>query len=277
MLHMKGPISTVHRVVQPRAHSDADVLVAPDDFEAVCATLERHGWTAFRDADAPRLLDLHSRAYRRQGWLCSIDVHRFYPGFFADPGVAFEHLWSRRITTVVAPWALTTPTTVDLAAVVAVHAARDVHKVRSRKDLEVVTERFSSGELAVDALLETAHVLRARTTMRPLFERLNITVPDDLTADEVRAWDVLRANDGSTTAIHWYVAWRTSTRRERLTLIRSAMRALMRAASADSDQGLSRWRHVLDKIMDAITEVRRLRRTPAISAQAHPTDSNEET
>lgn len=259
LLHIKGPISTTHEVAAPRTHSDADVLVAPADHDAVCRALEEHGWTPFRDTTAPRLLDLHSRAYRRAGWHCSIDVHRYYPGFFADPDVAFEHLWSRRMVTTLGAWEVTTPCVVDLACVVSVHAARDAGLARSQRDLDVVVGRCSSGELDVADLVATARQLRALTTLAPLFAKLHITPEDDLTTDERTAWEVVQTNDGSTTAIHWYVAWRTGGWRQRRALVLAAARTLLDAFRAETTTGESRVRAFVAKLALAAAEVRRMR------------------
>src|SRR6188768_285867 len=96
-LVIKGPALAEYRLRTPRIAADVDVLVHPDDYKSYTMAIAASGWTErhhlfIADRTAP-----HSTTFIRDGWPIDIDVHRFFPGFLADPGLVFDILWARRV------------------------------------------------------------------------------------------------------------------------------------------------------------------------------------
>lgn len=95
-LVIKGPTLAEHGLREPRDSNDVDVLVEPDGVEALARALSKYAWTeravAFAgQSDAPHALTLFHRE-----WPCDLDLHRFFPGFLADPSEVFDALWETR-------------------------------------------------------------------------------------------------------------------------------------------------------------------------------------
>lgn len=132
LLHIKGPavapellacetVDGTTRVI-PRHSTDADVLVRPEHLSAFERELHLHQWDKvanFRDGSAFG----HAANY----WhplLGYADIHRKFPGIEIDASVAFETMWSRRLTVDIAHMQLSTPGIDDQRLVLLLHAAR---------------------------------------------------------------------------------------------------------------------------------------------------------
>lgn len=95
-LIIKGDTLAYYGLRERMVSTDADILVDPASFADLGRVFEEHGWrrrdVAFRGQwDAP-----HSMTFVHPSWPCDIDLHRFFPGFLAEPTAAFEALWDRR-------------------------------------------------------------------------------------------------------------------------------------------------------------------------------------
>ena len=221
-LAIKGSIAIAHGYREASSvSSDADVIVEPDRFGEFIELLEERGWKRRREARAPRYFGTHSASLYREDWPCDIDVHFRYPGFFADAGEAFEVMWSRRVSIMVAHRPISAVDPIVGGLVLAVHALRDPERYRSRSDLGSVARRFR--ELRSDSfdeeLASLAERLRARFVLEPLFDQIGLNAgPSDLTEVEMESWKFVVAGVGST-AFHWWVAFRRAGVAERLRLV----------------------------------------------------------
>ncbi len=77
---------------------------------------------------------------RHQHWACELDVHDRIPGFFTDPGEAFEVFWSRRTAGDVAHAEVLTSDRVGNAAILAVNLLRAHQPGSSTTDLDPLAD-----------------------------------------------------------------------------------------------------------------------------------------
>ncbi len=174
LLVIKGPIATAQGVRPARNSADLDVLVDPArvvDFREGLAGL---GWTN-RDASAnAHVMSPHSVTYAHPSWPCEIDVHHHFPGFFADPQMAFDAIWARRERHRVAQVDVRCPDLIGQAAIVGLHSLRHPSLERSQTDLphlagalERLLDPAQRRELA-----ELAAATGAADTLAPVLEPL---------------------------------------------------------------------------------------------------------
>ncbi|WP_344676574.1 nucleotidyltransferase family protein [Tessaracoccus defluvii] len=97
VLAIKGLVGVWHGLREPRIPSDVDVLVHPADFDRYLAALGTAGWRSRLGEFNDFLGRHHSVTVLNEKMPCDIDVHRWWPGFLADPGTAFENLWARSL------------------------------------------------------------------------------------------------------------------------------------------------------------------------------------
>lgn len=93
-LLIKGASLEHHGLRPPRTSADVDVLVDPVGLDDLLAALAGLGWKRRSDVfptqrDAP-----HAITLVHPEWPCDLDVHRFFPGFLADPAAVFDALWT---------------------------------------------------------------------------------------------------------------------------------------------------------------------------------------
>lgn len=197
---------------EPRVSSDVDLLVEPARFDEYCAALEAAGWHEFPSTFASDRFTVHSRAFRREGWPNSLDVHRDYPGFLREPAVTFDALWAQRRTARFAHQPVETPSRAANALVLALHSLRGTHlQPRHAHELaRLRTVAFTPAER--DELAATAHATGA-------------TLP---LADVLAGWGVTPIADASLAGSAREVEWRRKVAESRgvtaswLLLIRDA-------------------------------------------------------
>lgn len=153
-----------------RVSSDVDLLVEPARFDEYCDVLEHAGWHEFPSTFASAHFTLHSRAFRKEGWPDSLDVHSEYPGFLRGPGVVFDELWAGRRTADFAHRACTVPSREANALILGLHSLRGTHlQERHADELHQVREAtFTAAERG--ELGRLAHATGAAGPLRAVLE-----------------------------------------------------------------------------------------------------------
>ncbi|WP_181158129.1 nucleotidyltransferase family protein [Microbacterium sp. MYb64] len=208
VLAIKGPVASHYGLRAPRVSADADVLVEPSRFDDLCVLLEGRGWHERVGRETPSLLTRHSRTFIHDAWPCDIDVHRLFPGFFADPGQAFEALWKGRSSLTVAHVAVSIPSRAGAAVISALHAQRNARSTRNVDELSslrtVIVQEFDKAER--DEFYGIATSGKAVWVLRDIIGELGLgAVFEDVPAEDQRRWDINRTHieDGST--VGWWI------------------------------------------------------------------------
>ena len=123
LLSVKGVAAMAQFPSRTNVGTDVDVIVRPRHVGRFVQALEEAGWVLMRESSE---LDLSSHAIVLEHPLfaCSVDVHRYFPGFTADPDAVFSDLWADRVPVVIAGVTCWVPDAVHHGAVLIVNAAR---------------------------------------------------------------------------------------------------------------------------------------------------------
>ncbi len=190
-LSVKGTFATEYGLREARLSADADIMAEPSALERLCERLGDRGWHTRAGRMPPTFIDLHSITLINDRWPCDLDIHRFFPGFFAAPEVVFELLWRTRDVHRTRGGEVLTPSRAGMAVIVALHAARAPYLARSQQDLAAVREaiatRFRDDE--VEDFCEIVRGGRSQWVLRDLIADLGLPLTDDDATDaEKRTW-----------------------------------------------------------------------------------------
>ncbi len=190
---------------EPRQSTDVDVIIEPDDLLPFVEALSRRGWVRVAGREVPGVLPQHAVTMVHDGWPTAVDIHHYYPGFFADPGTVFEQLWSIRDAQEYAGqqvWGL--PRGAN-AVFVSLHHVRHIASRRHlRQYRHTLSQTFSADELTqIDTLTRLG---RSCEVLADLRRHLGLPAVADLTPAERRQWRFYQDTneDGSTGA--WLAA-----------------------------------------------------------------------
>lgn len=191
VLAIKGPMATEYGLRPPRSVADADILVEPDEFDRLHALMLARGWHPRVGREAPRFLAWHSRTLIHGSWPCDIDMHRHFPGFFAEAGEVFDALWAGRRVRGGRHGTALVPSRAGMAAIVALHAARSPLEARSQLESQTVTDAlrddFSDDER--DEFKAIVRSGRAQWVLRSMIAAAGLgSSPDDALPQEKAAW-----------------------------------------------------------------------------------------
>lgn len=198
--------------------TDIDVLVAPEDLEPLVAALTRRGWVRTAGRDVPGVLPQHAVTIIHDGWPAAIDIHHYYPGFFAAPEAVFEQLWSSRMAQEYAGqrvWGLEPAAN---AVFIGLHHVRHIASQRHANQYQHMLGRgFSPAEIAT--IDELTRVGRSCEVLAELRAHLGLAAVSDLTHEERRVWRYYQDTneDGSTSA--WLTAVANAPARKRLAVL----------------------------------------------------------
>jgi hypothetical protein len=201
VLFIKGPTAVLQGLRAPRTSVDVDALVDPAQRYRLAARLTELGWVDEHVYTSPTVLPMHSLTHRHPSWVCELDLHDRFPGFFADPQDVFDRLWARRQTVQVAAREIPCPDPAGQALVLALHCLRDPHDPAKAGELTQLIDRVAatSDPASLLDLAQLARDLGAADTAAPFLDRLGApavgrgsTRPDDL-----RAWDLRTRPDAS--------------------------------------------------------------------------------
>ncbi|WP_052226363.1 nucleotidyltransferase family protein [Microbacterium mangrovi] len=205
LLSIKGPAADHHELRPPRVAADADVLVDPSDFDRFLGLMVERGWHERVERTVPSFLGPHSVTMINERWPNDIDVHFWFPGFFADRAVVFDALWRGRVAIPVAHRIAQATSRPDTAVILCLHALRYTRSARHEKELahvvDVMKRTFSEAEL--ERVAEIARIGRAQTVLETVLRQLELDYRSDLTADEIAAWDANRHTIESGSAVAW--------------------------------------------------------------------------
>lgn len=194
-LFVKGTSLTYHRLRPDRVSADVDVLVEPTKVDTFLAKLAEFGWH-------PRLGEYndfpvrhHSVTVIHDDWPCDIDVHRRFPGFLADPVVAFEELWRRRQSMHVAGHDVPITDYSSSAVIMALHSVRSTvdnprHTSELVRLIEISREWDDQQRADIAAVAARTGATRALQDVLPL---LGVTArPDEVAIDDeaLQAWQL---------------------------------------------------------------------------------------
>ena len=226
VLLIKGPSLQVHGLRRPRVSGDVDLLVDPQRFDDYCDAIESAGWTERPETFVSARFTLHSRSFSHEGWPCDLDVHRWFPGFLADPSAVFEALWRRRETLEFGHRACFVPDRIGDLLILALHSLRSSNTDRRhRAELEHV---IATTALTVDERADAASLALATgcaATLEGVLPRLGVIVAPpqhELVSPELRAWRG-RVIAGSSSTYSWIAELRRAPWRERVTLVGRAI------------------------------------------------------
>jgi hypothetical protein len=201
LLFIKGPVAAAQGLREPRDSVDVDALVDPARRSLLAEGLTELGWVDERPYTSPTVLPMHSLTHRHPAWVCELDLHDRFPGFFTDPQEVFDRLWERRRSVEVAGHEIPCPDPAGQALVLALHALRDPHDVGKADELGALADRvratFDDASLA--DLAELAHALGAADTAAPFLDRVGAPTTGRGTTgtDELRAWRLRTQPDSS--------------------------------------------------------------------------------
>jgi hypothetical protein len=219
LLIIKGIAATEYDLRRPRASSDVDVMVAPDDFDAFVSTLEQRGWVKRAHDPDTDTFPLHSVSVYHPHWAADIDVHFRYPGLEGPGGTVFDKLWSQRTTIWCGNQPVRIPGLADSILIGAVHAIRSLWSANHRAELDFLVKRCR--RMNVELLMTRARELGALATARPFLERL---LPMHTDVDWGHPSEEWRLRTEFPEAIdRRALLWRQATPRERLTKLRHAI------------------------------------------------------
>ena len=268
LLLIKGKPATDLGVRADRPSADVDVWIDPTRARDYVALLAGHGW---ENAPSPPagVGWGHAATLTHPAWPTTIDVHRAFPGFLADDGIAFEQVWQRRRSATIADRPLATPDRVAAAAVTTLHALRSEVISETKGDLEMALGQaavFSDRERR--SLQGLAASTGSASTLAPLLHAAGIDdaggVADNAKLEE---WHQRTSIQGLPVA-GWGLAIRRAPWSRRPGLILTALRPTdMDYANAGATRGAKagsvratayRWRRAQLAVTDAMR--RRLNR-----------------
>ena len=194
-LVIKGPAMAQQGLRPERESADVDLWVDPARLDDLVAALEAYGWHLRYESVRHWIVPEHSRTLRQDRWACELDVHDRFPGFFADRHDVFEALWARRTTAEVGGVEVPVSDRVGNAAILALHALRDLRPGRVADDLaflaEVVARDFTPAEQT--ALRDLVARCGANDTLAPFLETTGLEpVPGvEVSPADLEDWRIL--------------------------------------------------------------------------------------
>lgn len=201
VLFIKGPVAAAQGLREPRDSVDVDALVDPGRRQVLADRMTELGWVDERPYTSPTVLPMHSLTHRHPRWVCELDLHDRFPGFFADPQEVFDRLWERRASVAVAGRAIPCPDRTGQALVLALHALRDPDDLGKVDELDALVERVRAGfdDATLADLAELALDLGAADTAAPFLDRVGAPTTGRGTTgtDALRAWRLRTQPDAS--------------------------------------------------------------------------------
>ncbi|MDN4641967.1 nucleotidyltransferase family protein [Agreia sp. PsM10] len=180
LLSIKGPTLAAHGLRDDRYYADADVFVDPSRLNDFVALLNARGWVERFERPTARILADHSVTLVHPLWPCDIDVHWYFPGYFAAPQDVFDMLWSRRMSMPLAGASIVMPDLTASASIAALHYLRHPHSSRHQEEMAELTRRLIAlgDQRILDDLLRLAERGGAPDAQADFLMSLGLSVPD---------------------------------------------------------------------------------------------------
>lgn len=218
VLSIKGPGATYYRLRPRRASADADLLVEPDGFEALCAGLEARGWRERVNYDAPSVLKKYSRTLLHDAWPCDIDVHGDFPGMFGDPQMVFDALWRDRHRINVAAREISIPSRSASIVIGLLHALRSPWTTGVDDEYSYI-KRHVHGDLSRAQITDIARVAvecGASWSLRNELDAFGVAQSGvDASPEQMAAWETVRRLGGDVSSIGWLRALQSAPWRDK--------------------------------------------------------------
>lgn len=183
ILFIKGLSLEFHGLRPSRTPADVDVLVHPDDFEALCRGLEEWGWRERMSRVVGRGQPHHSTTFLHPQWPCDIDVHLWFPGFLAPSDEVFGQLRRRSGAMTVAARRVPVPDLTGGALILALHSLRSTpENPRHASELRHLIELVRGWDKAErDDLACLARHTGCAQSLTPFWELVGLEVGGDHT------------------------------------------------------------------------------------------------
>lgn len=205
-LVIKGSILESQGLRGPHESIDVDLLVDPAQFTSFAEALADAGWHAPKDSTDAGIMEKHSATVSHTHWPITIDVHRYFPGFLAEPQTVFETFWERHTTTEIAGVHVNTPNPASHAALAALHYLRHPDSGLALINLPKLIELTPAalGETGLAELSEIAAATGSATILAEFLADVGAPPAADAPGLEsaLRQWE-LNTHAGSTTG--WLV------------------------------------------------------------------------
>jgi len=206
-LSIKGPVAEHYEFRRPRLAADADIWVDPAKWTDTCLLLQDRGWHTRVGRQTPSLLPQHSLTLIHNSWPCDIDLHRAFPGFFADENTVFEALWKGHQEIAIGHRTVKIPSRAASAAIAILHSLRTVNSSRLRRERSE-TERIVRQEFSTDEKREFYEVARAGGalwTMRDFIASAELGKPEvDVSLSTQANWTLFQNNNDLGTIAAWW-------------------------------------------------------------------------
>lgn len=170
ILAIKGMAHAFHGIRPPMVPGDVDILVDPAAHAEMVSLLARRGWESRGELTETHGFAGHSVTLFHHQWPCSLDVHRRFPGFLADPPDAFAALWESRVEIILGGRPVPATDKAGSILVLALHSLRSVGSHRPRSELLRVID--SAEELSAEVRTKLAILAEATGSTQTLEEVL---------------------------------------------------------------------------------------------------------
>lgn len=206
VLFIKGPGAGMMGLRENHVSADVDVLVRPEQLDRMGELLGGRGWLERPSGVSVVRRYSHSRTLYHPQWNCDIDVHDRFPGMEALPGSGFDTLWRGRQYLVMAARSVPVPSIPAAVIFQALHSLRAMDNPRHEREYAGLLQRVdvTMHQDIADLSVE----LRATAALKPLFDALGITLPEDLQESVSEEWRHRTSVQGTGTA--YLVALRES-------------------------------------------------------------------
>ena len=213
VLFIKGVAAQSQGLRDSRPSTDVDALVDPASFDRLVAALCERGWMARYDAPDERLLlPKHSVALVHPDWPCDLDLHLFFVGMFAHPGVAFETLWGDHERHGVGGQAVCTPSLNGHRLILILNCLRSPDDVVKRGEAQLFADTLRASPDAWRATLDLARRTRSLTMLQLFAQALELPDPgSDLSAAEARQVSYILLGENNNMSVVHYQFTRSST------------------------------------------------------------------
>lgn len=215
-LIIKGPALARQGLREERLSADTDILVDPARFSALCDLVLAAGWRERASILIAEHTSPHSRTFVRDGWPCDLDVHRFFPGFLADPAVVFDALWARRENLDFAHQQRPVTDRAGSALILALHSVRSTQQQRRHPVELAQLTRVTLTPDEKSAVGTLALATGSAATLAEVLPQLGIHVDaptGELISPELREWREL-VDVGAYGSYFWLRAFRHSPLRD---------------------------------------------------------------
>lgn len=168
---IKGPVSVIQGLRQPKMSRDVDIFVAPSSLEQMLQGLRERGWRERPVDPDSRTFPKHSVTVDHPEWPCCIDVHFRFPGMENSASDCFDVMLENTEDLELAGQEVRIPSMALGILILALHALRSPELHACRQELEFLA-RLTERQAQASPVLEMAIATGSLAAMRPFLEDL---------------------------------------------------------------------------------------------------------